>query len=410
VKPLVEAQREVLAAMMLLGSETVPLSQARGRILAEDIAAPHAVPPFANSGVDGFAVRSGDLASGPVGLLIIDDVPAGRVASRAVAEGTAIKVMTGAPLPEGADCVVMVEDTTVDGERVRIEGSVPVGAHVRPRGGDVAEGVTVFFRGDRLSAAHLGVLASLGVTEPRVAVRPTVAVISTGDEVADPATTTLTPGAIRDANGPMLVALLQELGADVTGPIIVGDDPVALRSTLAEAVAGSDAIVTTGGVSVGDHDLVRVVLGELGSVDLWRVAMQPAKPFAFGVIDGVPLFGLPGNPVSTFVAFEQFVRPALLRRMGATRLFRPRTRVECDEALSTDPSKTVFLRMRLIGRDGAPKVVGAGTQVSNVLSAMAAADVFGVIPVGVGNIAEGEMITVEWFGNPETRTMEEALS
>jgi molybdopterin molybdotransferase len=274
----------------------------------------------------------------------------------------------------------------------------------------VAEGVTVFFGGDRLSAAHLGVLASLGVTEPRVAVRPTVAVISTGDEVADPATTTLTPGAIRDANGPMLVALLQELGADVTGPIIVGDDPVALRSTLAEAVAGSDAIVTTGGVSVGDHDLVRVVLGELGSVDLWRVAMQPAKPFAFGVIDGVPLFGLPGNPVSTFVAFEQFVRPALLRRMGATRLFRPRTRVECDEALSTDPSKTVFLRMRLIGRDGAPKVVGAGTQVSNVLSAMAAADVFGVIPVGIGNIAEGEMITVEWFGNPETRTMEEALS
>ncbi|HUG74857.1 MAG TPA: gephyrin-like molybdotransferase Glp [Acidimicrobiia bacterium] len=410
MKPLVEAQREVLAAMVPLGSETVPLSEALGRVLAEDVAAPHAVPPFANSGVDGFAVRSSDLVAGPVTLLVVDDVPAGRVASRAVAEGTAIRVMTGAPIPEGADSVVMVEDTTVDGDRVRIERAVPVGAHVRPRGGDVAEGTTVFSTGDRLSAAHLGVLASLGVTEPRVAVRPTVTVLSTGDEVVDPATTTLTPGAIRDANGPMLVGLLEQLGTDVIGPVLVSDDPVALRAMIVEAAASSDAIVTTGGVSVGDHDLVKVVLGELGSVDLWRVAMQPAKPFAFGVIDGVPLFGLPGNPVSAFVAYEQFVRPALLRRMGATRLFRPQSQVECGEALTTDPSKTVFLRMRLVEGDDGPKVVGAGTQVSNVLSAMAAADVFGVIPVGVGDVAEGAMITVEWFANPETRTMEEALS
>lgn len=410
MKPLAEAQREVLAAMGPLVPETVPLSQALGRVLAADVAAPHAVPPFANSGVDGFAVRGSDLATGPVDLLIVDDVPAGRVASRAVADGTAIRVMTGAPIPDGADSVVMVEDTTVDGDRVHIERAVPVGAHVRPLGGDVAEGMTVFSRGDRLSAAHLGVLASLGIVGPLVAVQPTVTVLSTGDEVVEPATTVLTPGAIRDANGPMLVGLLQQFGAEVIGPFIVGDDSTALRATITEAAAGSDAIVTTGGVSVGDHDLLKVVLGELGSLDLWRVAMQPAKPFAFGVVDGVPLFGLPGNPVSAFVAYEQFVRPALLRRMGATRLFRPQSQVECGEALSTDPSKTVFLRMRLVGGDGAPKVVGAGTQVSNVLSAMAAADVFGVIPVGVGDVAEGAMITVEWFASPETRTMEEALS
>jgi molybdopterin molybdotransferase len=410
VKPLVEAQREVLAAMAPLGSETLPLSQALGTILAEDVTAPHPVPPFANSGVDGFAVRSSDLADGPADLLIVDDVPAGKVASRSVAEGTAIRVMTGAPIPEGADSVVMVEDTIVDGDRVRIERAVPPGAHVRPRGGDATEGTTVFSRGDRLSAAHLGVLASLGITEPLVSVRPTVTVLSTGDEVTDPATATLTPGAIRDANGPMLVGLLEQLGADVVGPILVGDDSAALRAAITEAAEGSDAIVTTGGVSVGDHDLVKVVLGELGSVDLWRVAMQPAKPFAFGVVDGVPLFGLPGNPVSAFVAYEQFVRPALLRRMGATRLFRPQSQVECGEALSTDRSKTVFLRMRLVEGEEAPKVVGAGTQVSNVLSAMAAADVLGVIPVGVGDVAAGAMITVEWFANPETRTMEEALS
>lgn len=409
MKPLVDAQREVLSAMTPLGSEVVPLAQASGRILAEDIAAPHPVPPFANSGVDGFALRSADVADLPATLRIIGDVPAGTVASRSVVAGTAIRVMTGAPIPDGADAVVMVEDTAVDDDRLMIERAVPRGAHVRPLGSDAAEGATVFGRGDRISAAHVGVLASLGIAAPLVSKQPRVTVLSTGDEVTDPATAELAPGRIRDANGPMLAAVLRDLGAVVKGPDLVGDDPADLRRALGSAAATCDAIVTSGGVSVGDHDHLKAILDELGSVDLWGVAMQPAKPFAFGFVAGVPWFGLPGNPVSALVAFEQFVRPALLRRMGANRLFRPRSSVECGEALETDPAKTVFLRMRLVEVAGTVKVVGAGTQVSNVLSAMAAADVFGVIPEGVGTVEAGAMITVEWFANPETRTMEEAL-
>ncbi|HEX5630549.1 MAG TPA: gephyrin-like molybdotransferase Glp, partial [Acidimicrobiia bacterium] len=307
MKPLAAARREVVAAMNLLPEVQTPLQQSRGLVLSRAVVAAHAVPPFANSGVDGFAVRSVDVAAAPVDLEVIGDLPAGIAPTAAVRAGTAIRIMTGAPMPDGADAVVMVEDTVSAGDRVQVSRSARPGDHVRPAGGDFPAGTQVFDAGERLRAPHLGVLASIGVARPAVRRRPTVAVFSTGDELRSADTSDLPPGAIRDSNRPLLVGLLEEFGAVVKDLGIIGDDAATLRSALEQAAGVCDAIVTSGGVSMGEHDLVKRVLADLGSVEFWQVAMQPAKPFAFGRIRDTPLFGLPGNPVSAMVAFEQFV-------------------------------------------------------------------------------------------------------
>ena len=401
--------------MPRLSRVEVPLAMARGLVLAADVVAPHPVPPFTNSAVDGYAVRASDTASVPVELTVTGALAAGVASSAVVAPGTAVRIMTGAPVPSGADAMVMVEDTVaagdvaagdvVAGDRVRVMRSAATGDHVRPAGGDIAAGAVVLLRGDRLGPVHLGLLASVGVAVPVVSKRPVVAVLSTGDEIQPPDTAALRPGMIRDANRPMLVGLLAELGVEVRDLGIVPDDSRLLRSTLEEAAASCDAVVTSGGVSMGEHDLVKEVLAGLGRVEFWQVAMQPAKPFAFGFLGDTPLFGLPGNPVSSMVAFEQFVRPGLLAAMGATRLFRPRIEAALAEPVSTSPEKAVFLRVAFIG----PGVVrSAGGQASNVLSALAAADAFAVIPVGVGAVAVGDRVVVELFRADESRTLAEA--
>ncbi|MBI5158324.1 MAG: molybdopterin molybdotransferase MoeA [Acidimicrobiia bacterium] len=405
MKRLAAARREVIAAMPRIAQAEVPLALARGLVLAADVVAPHPVPPFTNSAVDGYAVRASDTASVPVELRVTGDLPAGVVSSAVITPGTAVRIMTGAALPGGADAMVMVEDTVVIGDRVRITRSAAPGDHVRTAGGDIAAGAVVLRRGDRLGPVHLGLLASIGVAVPVVSRRPVVAVLSTGDEIQPPDTATLRPGMIRDANRPMLVGLLGELGVEVRDLGIVPDDGRLLRSTLEEAAASCDAVVTSGGVSMGEHDLVKQVLAGLGRVEFWQVAMQPAKPFAFGFLGGTPLFGLPGNPVSSMVAFEQFVRPGLLAAMGATRLFRPRIEAALAEPVSTTPEKVVFLRVAFAG----PNVVrSAGGQASNVLSALAAADGLAVIPVGVGAVAAGDRVAVELFRADESRTLAEA--
>jgi molybdopterin molybdotransferase len=411
VKPLVDAQREVLAAVPPLPESRVSLARALGLVLAADVVAPHDVPPFDNSAMDGFAVRGSDVASAPVDLDVVEDVAAGHVPSTAVAAGSAIRIMTGAPMPEGADTVVRVEDTEI-GRRpgtVRILVPTEAGTAVRRAGGDVAAGTVVMTQGTRLGPAHLGVLATLGVTSPRVARRWRVAILSTGDEVQPVTVPELRPGWIRDANRPLLAGLLGELGAEVVDIGIVGDDPAMLRTALRRAVTESDAVVTSGGVSVGVHDLLKQVLSQLGDVALWQVAMQPAKPFAFGLVDGVPVFGLPGNPVSVLVAFEQFVRPALLAMSGALRLFRPRVPGVAGETFATDPAKTVFLRVVTSLEGGRWVARSAGDQSSNVLSAAAAADALAVVPAGTGTVAEGEPLDLELLLAPETRGAEEAL-
>jgi molybdopterin molybdotransferase len=396
--------------MAPLPTIAVTLREAHGLVLAEDVVARHDIPPFANSAMDGYAVQAADVANAPVDLTVVEDVPAGSMPRLVVEPGTAIKIMTGAPMPSGADAVVKVEDTVPGEGVVRIERGSPVGTAVRPAGGDIPAGAVVMKAGRRLDPASLGVLAAVGAAHPVVRRRPTVAIMSTGDEVMAPDTPQLGPGKIRDTNRPVLRGVLEELGAVVVDHGIVPDDAELLNRTLGHAARNADVVVTSGGVSMGEYDLVKQELSKLGSVEFWKVAMQPAKPFAFGDLGGTPLFGLPGNPVSVFVAFEQFLRPALLHMMGAEVLFRPRLKGHLDEAVSTDPAKTVFVRVALtVDEQGRYRVRRSGGQSSNVLSALAAADAFGVVPVGVGDLDAGAPIDLELFRSPETRTAAEAL-
>lgn len=408
---LAHAQSDVLGAVPLLGEVEVPAQHALGLALRRDVVAPHDVPPFPNSAMDGFAVLAGDVAETPVELRVLEDVPAGSVPTQAVVSGAATKIMTGAPMPAGADSVVKVEDTEAAGDgTVRILSGAARGENVRPAGGDLAARSPVFTEGTRLGPAHVGVLASLGVTAV-VGRRPVVAVGSTGDElVASDDEADLGPGKIRDANRPMLLGLLARLGVETLDLGIIRDDADLLRATLQSASAEADVVVTSGGVSMGEYDLVKQVLLELGSIDFWRVAMQPAKPFAFGAIEQAPFFGLPGNPVSVFVAFEQFLRPGLLTMMGARRIFRDRITGTAAEDLDTDPAKEVFVRVSLEPTAGGGwEARKSGGQSSNVLSALAAADAFAVVPVGTAQILAGEPVALEMFTWPEARTRQEVL-
>jgi molybdopterin molybdotransferase len=236
---------------------------------------------------------------------------------------------------------------------------------------------------------------------------PTVAVLSTGDEVVETETKDLAAGHIRDTNRVLLKGVLGELGAKIVDLGIVGDDVGALSDAYRTAAAEADVIVSTGGVSMGDYDFVKQVLGDTGTVEFWKVAMQPAKPFAFGSIDGVPLFGLPGNPVSTFVAFEQFVRPALLKMMGATALFRPRIPGVMGEDITTATEKEVFVRVLLaVDADGSMVAVRSGGQASNVMSALAMAEALAVVPVGTSSVSAGESVTLEMFTWRENRGLD----
>ena len=404
MKPLREAQREVLAGVRRLGTERVGIEEAVGRVLAEPAVASGPIPPFPNSAMDGFAVLASDVASTPVTLSVNEDVPAGTVPTMAVDPGTATRIMTGAPMPDGADCVVPVEDTE-DGtsDSVTIVSGVRIGMHVRPAGGDITVGEVVVEAGIRLSARHLGSLASVGVM-PVVYRRPVVALMSTGDEVVEYTTENLGPGKIRDTNRAVLQGVLDDLRVPYVDLGIIGDDVEELREAYLHAADVGDAIVSTGGVSMGDFDFVKQILRESGSVEFWKVAMQPGKPFAFGHVNGVPLFGLPGNPVSTFVSFEQFVRPALLAMMGAEKLFRPRIRGVIGEEVTTNDEKDVFVRVMLTpDTDGSFVALKAGEQGSNILSALANSDAFAVVPVGVGSLSAGDAVNLEMFTWDENR-------
>lgn len=402
MKPRLEAQQEVLASMTVLGSERVPLEDALGRVLAEPITAPYDVPPFSNSAMDGYAVRAADLMTIPRTLQVVGEVAAGGLPTQEVAPGTAIRIMTGAPLPGGADTVVEVEVTDAAGDMVTIHEARPLGMHVRPAGGDVQAGTQVLPPGMRLTPAMLGVLASLGIVEPTVARRPTVAIISTGDELVPPGTTPAN-GQIRNSNATTLRASLAGLVEGIIDFGIVGDDADELRAVFRDATRRADVVITSGGVSMGEYDLVKAVLSELGGITFWKVAQQPGKPFAFGQIANKPLFGLPGNPVSAMVSFEQFVRPALLYMMGSTALFRPKIQARLMETVSTNLEKDVFLRVRIDEDEDGFRATLSGGQSSNVLSGMATADGFAVIPVGVGDVEAGTPVTIEMFKWPEAR-------
>ncbi len=410
MRPLEEMQAEVLNSMPLLDEVEVDFADAIGAVLSRDVDAPDDLPGFENAAMDGFAVIAADTENPPMDLTVVDDVAAGAVPSVALTSGTVARIMTGAPIPDGADAIVPVEVTEEnEADAVRIMEEAAVGDHIRPAGGNVRSGTRVFDAGLRMRAAHASVMASMGI-HPMVRRRPVVAMMSTGDELVPPSTPSLARGAIRDSNRTLMKGLLEDLGADVRDYGIINDDVGTFEAVLEEAMSGADAIVTSGGVSMGAYDIVKLALRDRGTVGFWKIAMQPGKPLGFGTVGDVPFFGLPGNPVSVFVSFEQFMRPALLAMMGADRLYRDRIEGVLDDGADTNPEKTVFLRVSTERHsDGRLHARKSGGQSSNVLSALAFADALAVVPAGVGRVEPGGTVELEMIHWPEARSRREVL-
>jgi len=391
--PLDEAQRIVLDACPPLAPVVVDLADAVGLVLAADVVADEQVPPFDNSAVDGYAVVAADVADAPVTLDIVGEVAAGAAPTVTLQRGQAIRIMTGAPVPQGADAVVMVEHAElVDDRTVRLDATASSGAAVRLAGSDVEVGDHVVPAGTVVSAAVLGTLASVNARRVRAHPRPRVAVLATGDELVSDGGP-LAPGQIRETNLRMLVVLLEQAGCDVTNVGVVADDEAVLETTLRAAASEHDVIVTSGGVSMGDYDVVKAVLGRIADMRWMQIAIKPAKPFAFGLLDGVPVFGLPGNPVSALVSFELLARPALRRMMGMQRLMRPSVIAISDDGVERRPDGKVHFQ-RVVGafeEDGRYHVTNVGGQASHQLAATAMATALAVVPDGDGLPAGSEV-------------------
>jgi molybdopterin molybdotransferase len=391
---LADAQRVVVGSCAPLRPVETPATDAVGRVLADDVAAGEDVPPFANSAVDGYAVIAEDTAAAPVELAVVGELAAGAPPpSEPLSFGKTIRIMTGAPMPPGADAVVMVEDSErLDGEKARLSVSVRPGTSVRTAGDDVRRGDIVFAAGTVVTPAVLGVLASINARSVRAYPPARVAVMSTGDElVTDGAP--LAPGQIRETNQTMLAPLLRAAGCTVKTFGVVPDDEATLEQTLRTAAESADAIVTSGGVSMGDYDVVKAVLGRIAEMHWMQVAIKPAKPFAFGTIEGTPVFGLPGNPVSSFVSFELLARPALRRMMGHTDPFRPTVPAIADRGIRRRPDGKIHL-VRVIatfGADGRLHVEPVSAQGSHQLAATALANALAVVDDGDG-IAPGATV------------------
>jgi len=438
---LEDARAQVLAAIpAALPAEMVALSDSLGRVLAADVEAATDLPPWDNSAMDGYAIRARDVAGAtevaPVLLRVAGEVAAGSASETAVIPGLALRIATGAPMPPGADAVVAVEQTTplaADGSagergreatgplpaRIRVHEATLPGRNVRRRASDLQLGRTVLGAGRAIGPAELAVIAAGGIARMAVHARPRVAVLSTGDELRG-AGSDLGAAGIPDSNGPALVALCAAAGAEAHHVGIAPDRLEPTLELLRSAVGDADLVIVSGGVSVGPYDVVRGAFAQVGTVDLWRAAIQPGKPFAFGTAPrgehrpGPPvlLFGLPGNPVSVFVTFEVFVRPALRRLAGRTSdaLLRPVDAAVLEEAVTKSIGRRAFLRVAAL-RDpatGAPvrdaagrvRVALAGGQESHQLSALAAADGLAVVPESVVGLPAGAGVELWWLDRP----------
>ncbi len=377
-----EALARVLAAIPVLGSESVPLAAALDRVLAEPVVATRDLPPWDNSAMDGYALRVADTAGAtadrPARLRLLGEIPAGAVADRAVGVGEAYRILTGAPMPPGADAVIPQEDVRRDGAVVVVPRAVPAGHFVRPRGEDIRAGESVLAPGTVLGPAALGVLAGLGRPLVRVHQRPRVAILSTGDELVD-LDATPGPGQIPNSNTYTLAAQVREAGGIPVNLGIARDS----REDIEEHVRWgltADMLVSSAGVSVGDRDFVREVMEKLGAeLDFWKVSMRPGKPLTFGRLGGRPFFGLPGNPVSSMVTFELFVRPALRRMAADPRLFRPRATARMAEVLDNPGPRRGYLRVRLAREGGQLLARPTGEQGSGILKSMLLADALAVV-------------------------------
>jgi molybdenum cofactor synthesis domain-containing protein len=380
---------------------------AAGLVLASDVVSGENVPPFANTAVDGYAVRSSDLQTVPVELQVVGELAAGAAPSVVVVPGAAIRIMTGAPLPEGCDAVVMVEDTErVGSDSVRIHKSVPAGSAFRLAGSDVAIGDTVIAAGTQVTPMVEGVLASVNAKTVSVYPRISVGVISTGDELVDDGST-LQIGQIRESNRLMLLRLVAEAGATPVDLGIIRDDEPALEHALRTAVneRSCDVIITSGGVSMGDYDVVKAVLSRIANMQWFQIAMKPAKPFAFGTLTNdrgvnVPIFGLPGNPVSSLMSFELIARPALRNMMGfGAASHRPEVMAIADEDIARHPDgKIHFDRVRATwGSDGRVHVRRTGAQGSHQLASTSVANALIAVPDGNG-LRTGDEVVVTFLG------------
>lgn len=371
-----EAVRLILRELAPLPAEAVPITEACGRVLCEDVRAGRSVPPFANSAMDGYAVRWEDVArasaSSPVELRVVEEIPAGRVAKSSVTAGTAIKIMTGAPLPRGADTIVRVEHTEALEGRVRIKQTDGAASHVRAAGEDIQKGQTILERGRLLHPADIGLLASVGRGRVRVHRRPTVGLISTGDELLE-VDSPPRPGKIVNSNSYTLSAAIREAGALPVRLGIVRDKRKSLAAAFRKALR-YDVVMATGGVSVGDYDLVKEALGDVGvKMQFWRVAQKPGHPMAFGLIGKRPVFGLPGNPVSSAVSFLLYARPALLKMMGHRNLFLPVIRATLEHEIKKSRGVKEFVRCRLRQADGRSYAASTGAQGSAILRSLSLA-------------------------------------
>ncbi len=370
-----EALARLLTTMPPARPEKVPVAEVAGRILVDPVSASLDLPPFDNSAMDGYAVRAADVATAstdhPVALRLVGQVGAGQVFQGSVGVQTCVRLFTGTPLPAGADAVVMQEDTQVEGDTVRVLDRARPWENVRLRGEDVKTGALIATSGMRLGAGHLNLLAAIGTVSVRVGRRPRVALVSTGSELRPPGKP-LAPGQIYESNRPMLAALLAECGAEAHAFPLVPDTLTRTRNALQRAFTECDAVVTTGGASVGQLDFVKAAFAELGgSQEFWKVAIKPGKPFIFGTLAGKFLFGLPGNPVGAFVTFLLLVRPALLRWQGATDVGLPAHPGVLAEALANRGDRRHYFRVRV---DAEGRVHSAGTQASHMLHSLAAAN------------------------------------
>jgi molybdenum cofactor synthesis domain-containing protein len=391
--PLEEARARVLAGCAPLPVRELPLDDCVGCVTSEAVIAAENVPPFPNSAMDGYAVRASDTAGAgpdrPVRLSVTGVLAAGSAPDIDVRSGQAVRIMTGAPFPPGADAVAIVEVTSPanDGSVVLVHQPAVAGDHIRPAGEDIAAGQEVFPAGTVLGPGHLGVLASIGRETVATSGRARVGVLSTGDELVDGAGE-LGPGQIRDSNRHTLLALARRHGFHAVDLGTAPDDEEAIRRAITRGVESCDALLTSGGVSMGDFDYVKKVLDDLGDMQWMQVAIRPAKPLAFGLVGGKPVFGLPGNPVSSMVSFELFARPGLRRMMGypAGQLDRPRIRAIADEPLRRHPDGKLHLtRVTATWEpDGRCHIRSSGGQASNLLRAMALADALAFVPDGSG--------------------------
>jgi len=389
-----EAQQRLLDAVTPLATERAGLDYALGRILAETVESAWELPAFDNSAMDGYAVRAADVTDAtveaPIRLPVVGESRAGGPCSPLTA-GTAMRIMTGAPLPSGADAVVKQEDTGRTGDTVRIGVAVPCGTYVRHRGQDLSAGIPVLAAGEAITSVDIGVAAALGRDTLLVGKRPLVAVLASGDELV-PVGGRRVASQVIDSNSPMLIAAVSEAGGAASFLGVAEDTPHAVRRLLGAAI-GSDLIISTAGVSVGDHDYVREVVAELGEIDTWRVAMRPGKPIVIGKVRGAVFLGLPGNPVSSAVTFELFARPVIRRLQGARELHRRRFIVRLGESMEKPAGLETYARA-VSTRAGSdhPVATSAGNQGSSMLLSLAAADCLLVLPADAESVAAGTLV------------------